>query len=229
MSQIRHFRQNGVSTTQKIDFKTLKEIALFSEFKEEFAEEIINSDLLFFNTLKSGEDLIVKNSLIVVKSGLLEAYKTENEKNIFLKKIFPGEITGLATLFDRKNQYISTLRAKKDSKILTVKEDAVLYALKNDPDFSEKFAKLLCDKLRFLNGKIDAYTQTSVEQKLIEYIKHSPFACNNRPYIEMSMLSLSSALGVGRASLYRVLATLETSEVILREGKKIYLLSEGSL
>ena len=224
MSQKRHFSKKEVSKIINRVSEILIKTPLFSTVKDNDFNEILKNEGYFFKSLSDSEELLLKNQLVIVVSGTLEAYKNENGRKIFLKKIHTSEITGIATLFDSGAQYISTLISKKDSEILILSEDFILSAIRLSPDFAEFFSRLLCEKLRYLNSRIDTYTQASVDSRLLEFIKNTAKSGESHPFIEMSMISLSSALGVGRASLYRSLAVLEENGTISKEGKKIYLL-----
>jgi len=202
----------------------LLKTALFSRIPKDEIAALINDSECYVRAIQITEELSLNNHLLIVASGQLEAYKNEGGKKIFLKKINSGEITGIATLFDTSSQYISTFVAKKNSEVLILSESFILSAIRTSPDFAEGFSKLLCDKLRYLNSRIDTYTQSSVDDRLLEFIKASAKKGDGYPFIEMSMMSLSSALGVGRASLYRSLGVLEENGIISKEGKKIYLL-----
>lgn len=197
---------------------------LFSTVKGDTLKAILKNGGYSFKTLHDAEEISLCNQLVIVASGILDAHKNENGRKIFLKKINSGEITGIATLFDRGSQYISTLTAKKESELLILSEDFILSSLRTSPDFAEHFSRLLCEKLRYLNSRIDTYTQSSVDARLLEFIKNTAKSVDAYPFIEMSMMSLSSALGVGRASLYRSLGALEENGIISKKGKKIYLL-----
>ena len=148
----------------------LKLTPLFSGVEEKNLKALVSLGEHSIKKLISGEELEVNNALVIVISGALEAYKSDSGKRVFLKNILPCDITGIATLFDTSGQYISTLLAKKDSEILILTEEFVLNALRTSPIFAERFSRLLCEKLRYLNSRIDTYTQPSAENKLLEYI-----------------------------------------------------------
>ncbi len=211
---------------QQKAIELLVQTQLFSGVSEKHLCECLKEGFYSFKILASGESTIVKNSLAIVISGILQAEKTSEGKRIYLKKICENEITGIATLFDKKSQYISTLSAKKDSELLFLSEEFVKALISKSPEFSQKFICLLCEKIRYLNSRIDSCTKTTAEEKVFEFIRNSAKSEEDTPFIEMSMSSLSSALGLGRASLYRALAALEESGKISKNGKKIYLLSE---
>ncbi len=208
---------------EKIIVEFLK-TELFKNTKKEVLKKCLEESFYEFKTLLSGEKITLNNSFALVVNGVLQAEKKDGQKSVYLKKITNGEITGIATLFDKNGQYISTLTAKRDTQIIIAGEEFITSLIETSPDFARKFVCLLCEKIRFLNTRIDSFTQTLTEEKLLEFLRHT--TDKDTHSISMSMSSLSSAVSMGRASLYRALNSLEAKGVIKKDGKKIYLLSE---
>lgn len=197
---------------------------LFSGTEKSVLKKCLKNSFHELKTLSSGEKITLSNSFVLVVDGILQAEKTEGQRKVYLKKITNGEITGIATLFDKNGQYISTLTAKRDTQIIVTGEEFISSLIQASPEFAKKFTHLLCEKIRFLNTRIDSFTQTLTEEKLLEFLRHATDKSTRS--ISMSMSSLSSALSMGRASLYRALNSLEAKGIIHKDGKKIYLLSE---
>ncbi len=207
---------------QEKAIEILKGTPLFSSVSREDLQGSLKCETYYFMHLKAGEKTVVKNAAVIVVKGLLQAEKTSDSKTVYLKRICENEITGIASLFDKDSQYISTLCAKKDSELLFLNEEFIVTLQEKSIEFSKKLVRLLCDKIRYLNSRLDSCTRTTAEEKVLEFIRSA--SSQKKPLVEMSMSSLSSALGMGRASLYRALASLEDSGKIARNGKKIYLL-----
>ena len=91
---------------------TNKEICGFIDkiplFTGLFQEELFGEAKEIF--LKAGEQYEIKNSMAVLFRGKVEIYK----KKAFLKKAEAPSVLGLATLFDEKQTYISTVIPKTD-------------------------------------------------------------------------------------------------------------------
>lgn len=168
-----------------------------------------------------GESFEVKNSLAVLSSGKVRISK----KSAYLKTVTAPALFGIATLFDTDDSYISTIEAKSETEIFLVSEKFIETLIEKSPEFSKRFIKLLSEKIRYLNKRIDFYTSPSAEGKLHEYLEAN--ASGDDESVEISMSRLSEILGIGRASLYRALTSLEEKEIIKKQGKKIILLKRG--
>ncbi len=170
-------------------------------------------------SLSAGEEYEVKNSLAVIAVGKADIFK----KSLYLKTVTAPSVFGLATLFDKNDGYISTLKAKSETTILLFSEAFVEKLIEESPEFSKRLILLLGEKIRYLNRRIDFYTSPTAEGKLYEYLHTSA----KEGYVEVSMSKLSEILDIGRASLYRALSSLEEKGEIKKQGKKIFLLKRG--
>jgi CRP-like cAMP-binding protein len=173
--------------------------------------------------LKAGDKFEVKNSLAVLASGRVDISK----KSAYLKTVRAPAVFGVATLFDSGEGYISTLEAKTEALLLLFSEKFVEELIEESPEFSKRFILLLGEKIRYLNHRIDFYTSPSAEGKLHEYLEVNAFGEEGERYVEISMSKLSEILGIGRASLYRALSSLEEKGLIKKQNKKIILLKRG--
>ena len=186
-------------------------IPLFEGIKEkditEMPEEVF---------LSSSDTYEIKRGIVVVYEGKAEIFK----KEAFLKSVKAPELLGLATLFENEENYISTIVAKSDTKLLVLSENSINSLIMSNPEFSKRLILLLSEKLRYLNQRIDFYTSSSAEGKLRQYLVAR---AGDKGYVEISMSRLSEILGIGRASLYRALLSLEEKGYAKKQGKKIFL------
>lgn len=166
--------------------------------------------------LSSSDTYEIKRGIIVVYEGNAEIFK----KEAFLKTVKAPELLGLATLFESKENYISTIVAKSDTKLLVLSEKNIDSLINTNPEFSKRLIILLSEKLRYLNQRIDFYTSSSAEGKLMEFLEAR---AGDKGYVEISMSRLSEILGIGRASLYRAVLSLEEKGYAEKQGKKIFL------
>ncbi len=197
----------------------LRSTALFAEINglEELAEEYPPVLL----QLLPGDKYEIKNSLALFLEGRAEIVKESESKTAFMKSVSDLTLLGLATLFSAKEEYISTLISKTEVKMLVFSEDFVKSLISCNSDFSLRLVSLLCQKVRYLNRRIDFYTCSDAEEKLREFIVRSSGADGK---IVMSMSKLSETLDIGRASLYRAITALEEKGYIIKDGKTIQLL-----
>ena len=220
---MRHIEVNVIKNKA---IEILKTAPIFCRTDTKLIENTLGDDNFRFMHFNIGDKVVIHNSIAFVTEGSFKIEKTLGNKTVYLKPLGFGGLVGIATLFDEQNQYISTLVAKKDSELLIIDEAYIESLIKSSPEFALDIIKLLCSKVRYLNARIDTYTKTGAEEKLLEFLTHTATRQASHACVEMSMSSLSSALGIGRASLYRALDSLEEKGMISKNGKKIYLLKE---
>lgn len=184
-------------------------------------DEVITAYPPMALTVPAGERYEVKNSLVLFMSGKADIVKESETRTAYMKSVNDRSLLGLATLFSAEEEYISTLVAKTDVALLLFSEDFVTALVKAEPEFSLRLVKLLCQKVRYLNRRIDFYTCTDAEEKVREFLIRSSDAEGT---VVMSMSRLSETLGIARASLYRAIAALEEKGYIIKNGKKIQLI-----
>jgi len=184
-------------------------------------EEIIQSFPPTEITLSSGERYEIKNSLALFCKGKADIVKESDSRIAYMKTVKDTTLLGLATLFSKESEYISTLIAKTDTQLILFSEGFVEAVIKADADFSLRLVTLLCQKVRYLNRRIDFYTCQGAEEKVHEFLHRTADADD---IITMSMSKMSETLGIARASLYRALTALEDKGCMVRNGKKIQLI-----
>lgn len=199
--------------------KLLDGTSLFSGLKN--IEKYVESFPPTTVKLRSGERYQIKNALSLFVEGKADLVKESENRSVYLKTVSDTAMLGLATLFAGKGEYISTLVAKKETTLLLFSESFVEAVIADDAEFSIRLIKLLCQKVRYLNRRIDFYTCSGAEEKLHEFLLRSADAEGR---VVMSMSKISDTLGIARASLYRALVSLEEKGYIIKDGKKILLL-----
>ena len=170
-------------------------------------------------TLGAGEEYEIKNSIAVLFRGKVEIYK----KKAFLKKAEAPSVLGFATLFDEKQTYISTVIPKTETTLLVFDSKTVEKMILESSEFSHRLIVLLGEKIRYLNRRIDFYTSEGAEGKLHEFLLATAKGDGER-FVEIPMSRLSEILDIGRASLYRAIASLEEKGYVKKQGKKIILI-----
>ena len=134
-----------------------------------------------------------------------------------------GEIFGAAFLYNQSYEFENTVTALTPLKVVIIEKDGVDELIKCDSSISFNYISYLSERIGFLNSKIEGYTKPSAEEKLMLYLKKNADINNGKCEISVSMTELSHVLQISRASLYRVIETLENQGKICRDGKKIYM------
>ena len=195
------FLLKGLGDDQKKEIFTYFESAVC--FKK---GEIIYSKKSFSNAI----GYIVKGKAIAV---------TDNEDNIHLRTFEKGSCFGAAAIFGGNEDYISTITAKTDVKILFITEKVLREIFLKYPETSTNYIEFLSDKIRFLNTKLSVISCQSADDTVLKHL-----LCNidkDNTVTLKSMTLLASGLGLSRATLYRSLDSLQDKGIILRENNKV--------
>jgi CRP-like cAMP-binding protein len=92
-----------------------------------------------------------------------------------------------------------------------------------EPSFALDYVAFLSGKIRFLNERLSELSAPSALQKLSSYL------LKDDGRIALSKVQLASALGIGRASLYRALDDLTEKGYISSDGKSVTVIDREGL
>ena len=142
---------------------------------------------------------------------------TNNGNKLFMKNFCVGTCFGAAAIFGNNGEFVSTITAKTNIKILFIKEDELKDLFHKFPQTAINYIDFLSDKIRFLNKKVGLLSSGSVEDTLLNYLT-SIANSDNEAVLPSNMTQLSKSLGISRASLYRCLESLEKNGFILKNN-----------
>ncbi len=163
------------------------------------------------------------HALGLVISGTAVAV-TNNAHKVVMNKFTCGMCFGAAAVFGNNNEYVSSIIADTDSEILFITESALTEIFKAYPKTAINYIAFLSDKIRFLNHKLSVISCISAEDTVFKYLS-STADSDDYALLPKSMTELSRMLGIGRASLYRSLDSLEATGCIKRENNKIKVIN----
>ena len=153
----------------------------------------------------------------VVLQGRLEA----RNDHVLLMVLGPGRCFGVAGLWSGAEEYVSTVRAQKESLLYTFSRADLTALFSRCPQTLQNYLAFLSDRIVFLNQKVALYSCQSVEGKVYAYFKQQAAAgCPQK----INSSELGRLLGVGRASLYRAFEALQARGLIRKEGKTVTVL-----
>ena len=158
------------------------------------------------------------NALGIVLSGECTVYNHQTELN----HILPGSCFGAAAIF-AKEQYVTTIQAKKACKIAFLTSEDLTKLFEAYPAMAVRYIEFLSSRIFFLNQKIDSFTAPSSEEAVMDFLwQHQ----NEAHVVEIDggFARLSRELSIGRATLYRVMNKLQEENKIQKEGNQIILL-----
>lgn len=144
---------------------------------------------------------------------------------VVMNTLAAGDVFGAAALFGPSEEYVSTVRADTDCRVLFLSQDTVSRWMAAVPLVAENYVRFLSDRIRFLNRRLATLTAGQTQGKLWRYLlsKRDAKGCVTVPG---GMRELARRLDMSRSSLYRSLDMLTESGRISRQGKTIYIREE---
>lgn len=137
--------------------------------------------------------------------------------SITIRTISSGELFGAASVFGDWKDGMSSIISATSCDVLYISEEEFCDIINLYPQISLNYITYLSDRIRFLNQKLDAFTAKSTEERLYEYLL-SQSDTNGNVNLNFGMAELARRLNVGRTSIYRDIASLESKKLINRIG-----------
>jgi CRP-like cAMP-binding protein len=144
-----------------------------------------------------------------------------------MRRLLEGSAFGAAALFSDKEHYVTEIEAESACRVAFLDESLVIDIMQTDFRAVQNYIRFQSDRINFLNMLIDGYSAQSIDSKLAHFLISSEDG--NEISLEFNMSKLSEALGIGRASLYRVLGAMEKDGILRRDGKQIRIIDIAAL
>ncbi len=209
----------------------LKDIPLFSSLDEEALLSLCGgAEIAEF---ASGETIAPRSGkpcVTVMIRGSAAVTKPIGEKELLMRIVSAGSVTGVASLFDDGSETpVSVLKASTSASVLFIMRERVKELIRTNGGFATDYVRFLTSRIRYLNGRIKAYTSGSAEARLAFQLLLSDESGSGRADTGMSLTKFADTLDIGRASLYRALDTLEKKKIIEKRGRAIMILDRAAL
>ena len=208
----------------------LNKIFLFKELNADDIEEII-SKYSTIQTFKPKDiiysDIKFPHAIGIVIKGKCYAL-TNNSGNVYMNNFETGDCFGVAAIFGNKEKYVSTIISKTKTEILFINEKNLKQIFLMHPQVSLNYIEFLSNKIRFLNTKLKVLSNSATEDTVLNYLTT---VTNGGGFAEIpvNMTMLAKMLGIGRASLYRSIDSLESKGIIIRENNKIKVIKNEKI
>ena len=147
----------------------------------------------------------------IVTEGRLAVY---NAGGALLNQLRSGDMFGVSTVFTGYSSHITRISAAVNSAAVLIGEEELATIFAEDFSVNRSYLAFLTDRIRFLNWKIDLFSASTAQQKLRLYLLH--LRKEGSEVTVEPLARLGHTLGMGRASLYRVIEKLEGEGVIKR-------------
>ena len=211
-------------------FKVLKESFLLRNIPESALDDAISLlSPLEANFAKSAVLATVGErvqSLRFITKGHALVFRDPEHKTL-LSRLDPGDCFGVANLFSDFPTQPTEIVADAQLSLIEVDEAPLIALFAQHPCSALNYISFLSDKIRFLNRRIADFSCGSAEKKVARLLLLSDGGA--------SLLTLGNlrqtaeSMGLGRASLYRVLSEFESRNLILKDGKQIAILDPNGL
>lgn len=162
-------------------------------------------------------------SLAFIISGSASA-EADNKNCVPIRHFGPGMCFGAAAIFGSQNKYVSTVTAVTECEILFLNEEYLTALFSEYPHTAINYITFLSERVRFLNAKLSVFSCHDAESTVLKYLSASADS-EGFADIPQNMTLFSKMLGVGRATLYRSLDSLESRGFIERENYKIKVIN----
>ncbi len=157
-----------------------------------------------------------------VLDGSVTVYRIEASGNkVPLNILSAPQSFGILTLFSKKG-FPTTVMARTACKVLYIDEGCVRAMIEEHPRVSLNIIEFMAKKIDFLNDRIAAFSEGSVEDKLRKHLCDMAKKHGTNSF-EFNKKLTSEALNCGRASLYRAIDSLVSEGLVTIENKKIYI------
>lgn len=162
-------------------------------------------------------------------AGECEVIRTEPDGTEFpMNLLHPHDAFGILTLFSRREDYPTAVRAKKKCEILFFSERDVLHLLEMSHAIALNLISFLAGRIVFLNEKVATLAGGSAEDKLAALLLADYKRCGE-PCFPFNCKRASEKLRLGRASVYRGLSALSERGLIRYAEKQITVLDPKGL
>jgi len=159
--------------------------------------------------------------MLLLKSGAVRLLRhTADGHEVTLHSVMPGESFAEASLFS--DVYHCSCISQRDSMVEILPRQAVLRLLREDADAAMLLAAGLAEQVRNLRAQAELRGIHGSTKRLLAALRlHADESGQVR--LRGSLKTLAGELGMAHETIYRALATLETSGHLRRMDGKIFL------
>ncbi|MBI9011338.1 MAG: Crp/Fnr family transcriptional regulator [Clostridiales bacterium] len=209
-------------------FKILKDNPIFHNISIDQLETFFQSsgEILEFNkddvAYDSGKHI---KSMMFLLNGSARVEQISEDNLTFLKRIEPGELFGVLSIFTDVDYYPTRVTFEKKSMVLMLKEHEVLELLNQDPNLLKNYLTFFNGQVQYLLDRIALFSIPSGEDRVLTYISRLKSSTqSNELTLPMSKVELAEYLGIARSTLYRVFDKLIENQMLEIKGNKLYIL-----
>jgi len=168
-----------------------------------------------------------ERSIAFILNGRAEVYRADAARKTLLSSLKAGDSFGASVLFGDSEAFPTAIFAKSDCDIMFISQEQMEALISTYPQIALNYVRFLSNKIRFLNDKISSFSSKSAEEKTAKFLLDN--SLDGKLDTKLNMKQISSSLGLGRASLYRILSLFEEKGLISKKGSEISIKNVGEL
>ena len=152
-----------------------------------------------------------QRALGIVLSGTLRV-STENE--VVLNQLKDGSMFGVAGLFLERDEYVTVIRAVKQSAVFFLTADDLESLFKEEYTICQNYLRFLSQRIVFLNQRISSFVASNPAEALYNFLARLAMASENeRFHLSLPKQEVARQLNISRTTLYRAW------EQLIQEGR----------
>lgn len=161
----------------------------------------------------------------IVLSGCLQV---TTAADVLLTVMQPGQMFGVASLFNENETYVSKISAEKKSVVMFLSAAQLEAIFREEFFICRNFLTFLSGRIVFLNQKISGFAATTPREALLIFLTSQAVASEAYDFfLPCSRLQLSKRLNMSRATLYRALDALKADGTLRENEDGSYRLQAG--
>ena len=213
------------------DLNVMASCYLFGSMTPEERKNAVSQLHISVAEYPAGTTIVSPNQFVPalyhVISGTLAVTQEKGNSPVLMRLLNRGENFGAASLFGCSEEYPTTIRAQTTVRVAAITEEALVHLFLQYPETAIAHIRFLSEKVRFLNGRLDATTGRNVESKVSKYLldTYGKETC----HAPLNMSQVARNLDIGRASLYRLLTQFSREGLIDFSHGQICILSSDNL
>ena len=154
--------------------------------------------------------------------------KHESGADVRIRTLSQGDSFGIISVFSSNREYPTTILASKACRVIYITKSDVDILVEGYPKIAQRVICFFADRINFLNAKVATFSSSSVEQKMARYILNISKAQGSLT-ISINKAKAATEIGVGRASLYRVLSQFASANLLIIDNKTVQIIDPEGL
>lgn len=162
----------------------------------------------------------------ILTGGTASVIREGEKRRVIHRTLSVGDIFGVSALFGGAAPFPTTILADSPASVLLFDENGLEQLFEAVPRIARNYIGLLTEKIRFLNGRLDSLAGRSAEERVAFHLLSHIQADG---MLGITKSALASLLGLGRASLYRILDLFEENGLIRAHRDRIEVINAEAL